>query len=143
MTTLIPNPETLCGVPTTCCPAPIPEKLVATIANVDKCGCADGSEITLTHDPNDSRGPSGAWKGTGDFGSCGRQISITFYCPVLAIWHMDISFSDNCSGSQTAIQATGHQCQPLSMVFDPDPFHEQCCAQPGNMTSTISITVTQ
>jgi hypothetical protein len=103
------------GIRTSCCPDSWPTTLYATLGNVVGCDCASGS-IALTFIP-----ATGKWTGSGPFGSCGRNITISFYCLVGGVNEsdlvVDVSFSDDCFPALSGQTGTQGRCSPLLKVF--------------------------
>jgi hypothetical protein len=110
-----PDPTQGGGIQTSCCPDAWPATLYATLANVAGCDCASGT-IALTFNP-----ATGKWTGSGPFGTCGRNITITFYCLAGGVSEsdlvVDVSFSDNCFPALSGQTGTQGRCSPLLKTY--------------------------
>lgn len=94
--------QCICCCPSTTC-EDLPDTLTADLAGGLLCGCGQTIDsITLTR-----VGATNAFTGTGPFGSCGRNITLTFNCATpCENATLDHSFSDACeSGFETFILA--------------------------------------
>ena len=126
-------------VPVPCCPTVdlccdpggcgliwLPTTLHASLSNQSNCPCVSGT-ITLTWDAANNW-----WRGTGAFGSCGRNVTLTFYCngrsgPCAGncVFNLDDHFSDACRTDLTC-WAVSAVCGP-PFVFTSTPSGSQSC----------------
>lgn len=99
---------------TVCCPNDaIPDVIYATIVPAfGQCTCAEGAvSIALIFD-----GVS-KWIGTGPLGTCGPNVTLTFYCEVDTVFRLNISFSDFCHAEINNLTPSVSTCNPLSATF--------------------------
>jgi hypothetical protein len=131
-----------CCPGTTCCPGvTVPSILHATLSDgPGNCACVSGS-ITLTWDPATSK-----WTGTGPFGSCGRNITISVYCVFVVltgyVWEYDMSFSDACLPAITGQQFLTVVCSPLSLSVQRTVHQANVCGCTGVSLNSFNMVVT-
>lgn len=113
-----PGPPPPVTVP--CCPQEISGTLIAELRNDGSCACFTG-QIHLPWDV--TAGPEfgvGAWIGTGNAGSCGRQITLTVECAAARFNVNDLrltaKWSDDCVPERTMDSSFG-KCNPFFLEF--------------------------
>jgi hypothetical protein len=124
------------SVVTTCATGLMPTTLYATLHDEDHCPCAAGT-IALNWN-------GFAWSGTGPFGNCPHEITLTLTpngtnCES---WSLVVSFTDNCDGGTTV--PSGYSCDCATQVFSwgviwPSSGHCGCSGTPTAWTITITI----
>ncbi len=138
-----------CGsyVLTCCCPGTtIPTTLHAALSSQSNCGCVSGT-VTLTWN-----GVNQWWQGTGAFGTCGRNVTLTLYCcdalgncssgnfgcgqcdpsgHTNVGWFLTDSFSDACVNQRNCWSAQ-IQCSPFQLVFFPSGSESCGCTTPSS-----------
>jgi hypothetical protein len=112
-----PCPAAGCTVTTNCCSAALPTTLHATITDPNSdCPCAAaGASITLVYNPATHK-----WTGTGPFGTCGQNITLSFWCNGSDCngFLLSASWSDGCAADLPGqIPEPGCSCSPLSVPF--------------------------
>jgi hypothetical protein len=94
-----------------CDTSPMPATVHATLSNNIRCICASGTIALIWNGT--------AWVGTGPFGVCGRNITLTLTCPPgntgCGSYTLAVSFSDNCDGGTGQSSPVSCTCSPLSM----------------------------
>lgn len=139
------NPTNCCDIATACCEHPLPSPLIATIANVSDCTCADGATIELNWNGTTPLGSS-SWKGSAALGSCnGQTITLKVLCVADALCafkkFVDVS---PCSSSAELFVLNTCTCtgqDPLNAPFPAFEISALCCnGMPGPNSST-QITV--
>ena len=125
-------------VTVSCCDNALPTTLHATLTATNGCSCVSGT-ITLTWNSGTSK-----WTGTGAFGSCGRNITLSFYCigSGASNFRLDVSFSDSCLTAFTATPIPTPACDPLNVAFS-KTYPEAVCGCntfKGSMAFRMTIT---
>ncbi len=104
-----------------CCPN-LPDTLHAILDDAlsGNCNCLNAPQnYTLT------RVATQKWVGTGPFGTCGRDVTFTFYCVATAgqtgptYYRLDVTWSDGCGGPFIGLlpDPISSTCSPFNVIF--------------------------
>jgi hypothetical protein len=125
-----------CGMVTPCCPGEITNP-VATIWTTGDCECAPVVSVPLSEKAQNT------WEGSAPYGSCGKDVTVRWYCEEVGpemgySFFLDVSFSDSCLVA-TRLEATSSNCQPLQWDYLV-VVGGSCCST--NATDKITASVT-
>ncbi len=142
-----------CGQTYCCCPGvTVPDSLHAALSDQSNCSCVSGT-LTLTWDAANLW-----WQGTGPFGTCGRNVTLTLYCcdqggtcsaanfgcgpgcnpgGPPAGWFLSDSFSDACVNQRNCWAAQITCGPPIQLIFFPSGSESCGCTAPSSAYKVV------
>jgi hypothetical protein len=121
------------GLQTSCCSNPFPATLHATISDRGNAACA-ATTIALPYDAAAQK-----WTGTGPLGSCGHDITLSFYCGLRNLLYLDVHWPDGCGLDQGGATPSAQVCNPLTASYQiAIPF--PCGGSPPSAQANVLVT---